>query len=141
MRGDIDKMEGVQKKIVAAVTGLKSKDYRERLAEMGMTTLEKRRLQLDLQQTFKILSGNDNVDWRDWFEKMPEPEERQYRTRASEGGLRLRRGQLRLEVRRNFFSQRVVEKWNNLPASTRRSANMTQFKSELRKVHPQLVPV
>ena len=53
MRGDIDKMEGVQKKIVAAVTGLKSKDYRERLAEMGMTTLEKRRMHLDLQQTFE----------------------------------------------------------------------------------------
>ena len=46
------------------------------LAEMGTITLEKRRLQLDLQQTFKILNNKDNVDWRDWFEKMPESEER-----------------------------------------------------------------
>ena len=81
-----------------------------------------------------MLNGKDNVDW-DWFEMIPEKDERQYRTRAADGGLQLRRGRPRLEVRRNFFSQQLVEKWNNFPVTTKRNVTIAQLKSELRLVH------
>jgi hypothetical protein len=41
------------------VSGLKSKDYHERLAELVMTTLEERRREMDMVQTFKIMNGID----------------------------------------------------------------------------------
>ena len=135
LRTDIDKMEAVQRRMVAAVTGLKGRDYYERLEELEITTLEDRRKTLDLLQAFKILSGRDDVEWRDWFEKLPEPEHRLHRTRATEGGQQLKRGQPRLEIRRNFFSQRIVEKWNSLPSSARQCMTMAQFRQELRRKH------
>ena len=44
------------------------KRYEERLAEMGMITLEERRRRGDLVQMYKVLSGKDKVDYRRWFE-------------------------------------------------------------------------
>jgi hypothetical protein len=44
------------------VSGLSTHTYEERLAEMGMTTLEDRRHQLDIAQVSKIISGNDKVE-------------------------------------------------------------------------------
>ena len=50
-----------------------------------------------------------------------------------EGGLNIRAEVSRLELRRNFFSQRVAEAWNQLPLSTKNAATLTEFKNLLRK--------
>jgi hypothetical protein len=39
----------------------------ERLEELDMTTLEERRHQLDMIQTFKIIGGHDAVEKEHWF--------------------------------------------------------------------------
>jgi hypothetical protein len=44
------------------ISGLKSTTYEERLKELGITTLEERRHQSDMVQTFKILHGYERVD-------------------------------------------------------------------------------
>ena len=77
-------------------TGLQGSTYEERLVELG-----------------KILRGVDNVDKKTWFTQVPE--ERAHRTRATEGGHSIVRTTSRSELRRHFFSQRVAEKWNELP--------------------------
>ena len=33
------------------------------------------------------------------------------------------------DIRRNFFSQRVVENWNNLPISVKNASNVNNFKN------------
>ncbi len=43
------------------------RDYEERLRELGHTTLEERRHQLDMQQVHKILVGSDKVKIETWF--------------------------------------------------------------------------
>ena len=129
---DIDRLENVQKRMVRQVTGLQGITYEERLEELGMDTLEKRRMDQDMIQAFKILKEVDDVDktiWS-WFTTM---ENRQQRTRAAVGGHNLE-GQLsRLELRRNFFSQRVVDMWNALPNSTKSAKTVQEFKNLLRK--------
>jgi hypothetical protein len=45
----------------------KSLDYEERLRELGHTTLEERRHQLDMQQVHRILVGKDKVKSETWF--------------------------------------------------------------------------
>jgi hypothetical protein len=75
------------------------------LAELGLTALEERRHQLDMIQVHKILSGKDRVSRDTWF-KMANENERV--TRVCTDPLNLRIPVSRLEVRGNFFSQRVL---------------------------------
>jgi hypothetical protein len=42
--------------------------------------------------------------------------------------LNLRPQASRLEIRRNFFSQRVIEDWNNVPAELKQAKNVKYFK-------------
>ena len=125
-RGEIDLLESVQKKMVKEVTGLKGVSYEDRLTELGMESLEKRRQGQDLMQAFKILKEVDNVDKTTWFHQaLP----RSHQTRATEGGHHIVLENARLELRRNFFSQRVAEKWNSLPGETKEVRTVKEFKN------------
>ena len=125
-RGEIDLLESVQKKMVKEVTGLKGVSYEDRLTELGMESLEKRRQGQDLMQAFKILKEVDNVDKTTWFHQaLP----RSHQTRATEGGHHIVLENARLELRRNFFSQRVAEKWNSLPGETKEARTVKEFKN------------
>ena len=44
------------------IGGLKSGDYSDRLKELGLTTLEERRHQLDMVQVYKIVNGVGGVN-------------------------------------------------------------------------------
>ena len=65
--GDKELLENVQKRAVAMVTNLKSRNYKERLAELGMTSLEDRRRRGDLIQIYRVMTGKDRVDPSTWF--------------------------------------------------------------------------
>ncbi len=129
---DIDCLERIQEKAVKQVSGLVGKTYEERLTELGIESLEKRRMRLDLIETFKILRGHEDVEPSTWFKLVPQ--ERTRLTRMSADGLCLQRVQTRLDLRRNFFSSRVVEPWNRLPEQTRRSPNVSSFKTAISKL-------
>jgi ribonuclease P/MRP protein subunit RPP40 len=66
--GDKECLEQVQKRAMRIVRGLKSDRYEERLKEIGLTTLEERRHRLDMVQTYKILTGKENVKSDSWFQ-------------------------------------------------------------------------
>ena len=129
-RGDTETLENVQKRLVKAVTGLKEATYEDRCKELGLDTLAKRRQDHDMVQTFKIIHGIDNVDRATWFTLM-DPN-RSHRTRLAEGGPMLVGSLARLELRKNFFSQRVVEHWNRLPVAARTAGSVAQFKNLLK---------
>ena len=44
------------------VTGLQEICYEARLKELGLTTLETRRLRADLLEVFKIMQGSERID-------------------------------------------------------------------------------
>ena len=90
--------------------------------------MEKRRRTQDLVQAHKIIHGVDDVESSIWFVS---PDQNQHRTRASEWGLRQSGHPPRLEMRKHFFSQRVVPEWNSLPGTTRSTASLKEFKSHL----------
>ena len=44
------------------------------------------------------------------------------------------RKNVRTELRRNFFSNRVVEQWNSLPSEVKMAKNVKIFKHEMEKL-------
>ena len=98
---DREIIESVQRRAVKMVTNLKGRTYEERLAELGMVTLETRRKRGDLIQAYKVLSGKDDVDSSTWFSR---PESGGPSTRATSGWLNVQRNEGGLDIRKNFWS-------------------------------------
>ena len=115
---------------MAAPAGLHGSTYEERLVEIGLESLEARREWLDMVQTYKIVKEVDNVDRTHWFTMRGE--EGSHETRATQRGLNIIGKRSKLEVRRNFYSQRVVDSWNGLSVETKLAKNVAEFKWRLR---------
>ncbi len=120
-------------KAVQMISGLLGGSYEEKLVELGIQSLEGRREESDMVQTHKIVHGLDEVKRGQWFELEANRGTSGVRTRHQQGVLNLRPAYGRTEVRRNFFSVRVVPKWNALPDKIKMSATTHSFKHQYRK--------
>ncbi len=107
------------------VSGLQGRTYEDRLEELGMVTLEERRHQTDMAQVFKIVHGFDAVNKDTWFSALPSDRV----TRAAADPLNFKRGLCRQDIRRHFFSQRVLEAWNNIPANLKNAKSVAAFRT------------
>ena len=128
-RGDIETLESVQRKAVNMVSGLQATSYKEKLAELGLLSLETRRVQYDLTQAFKVIRGFDQVDRGTWFNLVGHNPGRM--TRATSDPLNIVRKECRLDIRRHFFSNRVVEHWNALDHDTKNANSVASFRNKI----------
>lgn len=80
-------------------------------------------------QTFKLLNGLDDVhvDYHKFFTIS----EDQSRLRGH--GYKLVKKGCRLDVRKYYFSNRVVDMWNRLPREVVESSSLNMFKARLDK--------
>ena len=122
---DIEKLERVQKRAVRMIRNLKGTTYVEKLKELNLFSLEKRRLRGDLIETFKILKGINKVTPDRYFRKCALT--REHRSHS----LKLTADNLRTNNRKYFFSQRVVENWNRLPQQAIDCETVPAFKHSL----------
>ena len=126
---DKEMLEKVQRRAVRMVSGLTGSTYEERLQELGLLSLEDRRRQYDLVQTFKIVRGFDNVSASTWFNLMGDNPTRV--TRNTVDPLNIVRKNPRTEIRRNFFSHRVIDSWNNIPSELKNVSSVFTFKKRV----------
>ena len=129
--GDRETLEKVQRRMVGMIPGMRG-NYEDKLSALGMTTLLRRRERGDLIQTWRILSGKDRVDPAVWFRlQADQVREGATVTRGQSRHQALLVRPARLEPRREFFSNRVVDQYNLLPDTVKMAANMNQFKARL----------
>jgi len=99
LRKDIECLERVQRKATKLVQGLKNLSYMERLERLHLTTLEKCRLRGDLIETYKLLTGRENID----CSSLLHLDDSHYNTRGHQYKLKVQRS--RLDVREEFLQQ------------------------------------
>jgi len=107
-----------------AVRGLEPLSCEGRLGELGLFSLEKRRLQGDLTAAFRYLKGAYKKDEERLFT-------RACRDRTRGSSFKLREGKLRLDIRKKFFTVGVVRHWHRLPREAVDVPSLTVFKARL----------
>jgi len=115
-RKDVDLLERVQR--------MECLSYEDRVRELGLFRLEKRRFQEDLIVAFQYLQWIYKKDGNRLFISAC-----CNRTRGN--GFKLKEGRFRLDIGKTFFTMRVVKHWNGLPREVLDAPSLETFKVRL----------
>ena len=121
----IEKLEKVQKRATKLVRECRNLKYKERLKYLDLSTLRLRRSRGDMIEVYKILNNfycansapslikkSNLLNTRGHIHKLEKPYSR-------------------LDIKKFFFTTRVINTWNKLPASVIEAKDIFQFKSLL----------
>ena len=120
----IDLIEGVQRRAVRLIPGLRGLTYEQRLERLKLTKLIDRRFRGDMIQTYKILTHKDDIKRETFFQMAGERGDPELRR-----GLKIWKERPKQMRRKNVFSQRVVNPWNHEKREVVQALKTSGFKS------------
>jgi len=106
------------------IQGLEPLCCEERLRELGLLSLEKRRLRGDLRAAFWYLKWGYRKDGEGLFTRVCSDS-------TGSSDFKLNEGRFRLCVRKKFFTVRVVRHWHRLPIEAVDAPSLETFKARL----------
>ena len=106
------------------IKGLEHLSYEESLRELGLFSLEKRKLRGDLIAAFQYLKGAYGQKGEWLFMRVDSD-----RTRGN--GFKLGEGRFRLDIRKKFFTQRAGTHWHRLPKEVVDAPSLQALKARL----------
>ena len=99
---DMDRLERVQRRTTKMIKGLENLPYEERLKELGLFSLEKRRLRRDLVTVFRYLKDSYKEDGGSLFTRS-----HMEKTRGNRYKLHWER--FHFDIRKTFFTARTTD--------------------------------
>ena len=125
-------LEKVQMRAVKMVSNIARGTYEDKLKSLNLTTLEERRWRGDMIQTWRIMTGKDRVDVNTWFDlEADRHRDGATRTRNALGHHAIRPREYRYRERGEFFCNRVVRPYNELPNTVKQAETVNAFKNSL----------
>ena len=106
------------------IEGLEHLSYEDRLRELGLFSLEKKRLQGDLSGAFQYLKGGYRKEGDKLFSRV-------CCDKTNGKGFKLKEGRFRLDIRKKSFTVRVVRHWNRFPSDVVYAPSLEKFKVRL----------
>ena len=121
--GDTKLLERVQRCFTRMFPRMRGLEYGERLNQLNLFSLVRRRKRGDLIETFKQMKGFSDPG-KALFKRAETVDLRGHM-------LKLAKPRARTRIRAEFYSHRVVNDWNKLPEEVVEAATVAQFKRRL----------
>ena len=134
LRKHIDNIESVQRNFTKRIIGMKDLDYHERLKILKIPSLEFRRFRGDLIEMYKICHKlYDPITTNELFEFVSDKS-------ATRGhNFKVKKHHVKTNSFHNFFTNRIVNPWNNLPSEIVNAATMNTFKNKVDSYYKSII--
>ena len=126
----MERLKKVQARATKLVPSIRHKGYQRRLADLGLFTLEQRRLRGLLIETFKILRGFSGLDPASVFELSGNI--------TRNHGFKVVLPRFNTVLYRDFPTVSVCNLWNSLPEAVVNAPSVDAFKRRLDAILPGL---
>jgi len=117
-------LERVQRRATKIIRGMEHLCCEERLRELGLSSLEKRRLRRDVISAFQYLKWAYKETGQALFS-------RAVSDRTRHNGFKLKEDRFILNMGKKFFTVRVVRHWHRLPREVLNAPSLEVFKARL----------
>ena len=124
IRKNITALENVQRRATKLIPGFKDMTYENRLRKLKLPTLAYRRKRGDMIEAFKLTSGLYDT-------ALPSLLEIQKNTRTRGHSKKLYQHRSNKDIRKNFFTNRIINIWNSLPENVISAKNTKIFEHRL----------